>query len=86
MATWVWIIVIVLVVFAAVRVFARRAALRGVDPTQVTLSPEVANQARALALQGQKIHAITLIRDHTEMPLAAATLIVDRMAAGGPRG
>lgn len=81
-----WIIVIVLVVLAAVRLLGRRAALQGVDPTQVTLSPEVANQARALALQGRRIHAITLIRDHTDMPLAAAKMIVDRMATGGPQG
>lgn len=81
-----WIIVIVLVVFAVLRMLARRTALRGVDPTQVTLTPEVANQARTLALQGRKMHAIKLIHEHTDMPLAAAKMIVDRMVTGGPQG
>lgn len=86
MPSWLWTLLIVVLLIAVMLALAGRAAVRGVDPTQVSLSPEVADQARALARQGQKIPAIRLIRDHTRMPLAAAKMIVDRMAAGDQRG
>lgn len=81
MPTWLWIVVVVVVVLIGVRLLARRAFLGGVDPTQLSLSPELAAQVRQLAEAGRKLEAIKLLKEQSGTSLAAAKLIVDRMAA-----
>lgn len=78
-----WILVLLLVLAACVvLVFAaRRAAARGADFTDVTISPELAERVRNTALSGRQILAIKILRDETRMPLAAAKLVVERMVA-----
>lgn len=80
MSSWVWILLLLLVMGACV-VVARRATTRGADFTDVTISPELAERVRSTALAGQKIMAIKILRDETKMPLAAAKLVVERMVA-----
>lgn len=83
MSSSVWILLLVLVLAACVVlvVAARRAATRGADFTDVTLSPELAERVRTTALSGRQILAIKILRDETKMPLAAAKLVVERMVA-----
>jgi hypothetical protein len=81
MPTWVWIVIVAAVVLIGMRLLARRAFLGGVDPTQLSLSPELATQVRELAVAGRRIDTIKLLTQQSGTSLAAAKLIVDRMAA-----
>jgi len=81
----VWTIVAVLVVILLATVFARRA-VGGVDPTTLTFDPDLIGRVRALALAGQPIPAIKLLREQTPgLGLAAAKTMVDRMVKSGSR-
>ncbi|MDQ2737047.1 MAG: hypothetical protein M3Y35_00010 [Actinomycetota bacterium] len=80
----VWTIVAVLVVILLATVFARRA-VGGVDPTTLTFDPDLIGRVRALALAGQPIPAIKLLREQTPgLGLAAAKTMVDRMVKSRP--
>lgn len=84
MSSWVWILLLVLAVGVVLVVAARRTATRSADVTdftEVTISPELAELVRSTALSGSKLPAIKILRDETQMPLAAAKLVVERMVA-----
>lgn len=83
MPSWLWILIVVAVVVVLLQLFARRTVIGRVDPTQVSLSPELVAQVRQLAVSGQQIPAIKLLCQSTGMGLAAAKTMVDRMTAGG---
>ncbi len=81
MGNWNLIVGVVLVVVILTVVVMRRAN-RGVDPTQLLLDPDLIGRVRGLARTDRKIQAIKLLRDGTPgLGLAAAKLMVDRMAA-----
>lgn len=84
MPSWLWIVIVVLLVLATVRLLAVRTVTRGVDPTQLSLSPELAGQVQELALAGRKIEAIKLLRAGTGTSLLAAKTIVEKMSTGRP--
>lgn len=85
MDTWIWIAVAVFLVLLLL-VAARRAATGSVDPTQLSLDPALMAKVRALAESGQKVQAIAALRSGTPgLGLAAAKLMVDRMAPGGAK-
>lgn len=81
MTLFVWILAAVLALGVILMLVGKRA-VGGVDPTTVSFEPDLINQVRALAATDQPIAAIKLLRQHTPgLGLAAAKLMVDRMAA-----
>ena len=81
MQTWVWIVVVALVVVVLFVIMARRT-VGGVDPTQLLLEPDLVGRVRTLAQANQKVAAIKLLREGTPgLGLAAAKQMVDKMAA-----
>lgn len=67
-------------------VLGRRALAPGVDPTQLTFDPSVMAEVRTLAVSGDKIRAIKLLRDQNPgLGLASAKQLVDRMALSAQR-
>lgn len=80
-SAWILLLVLVLAACVVLVVAARRAASRGADFTDVTISPELAERVRSTALSGRQVLAIKILRDETQMPLAAAKLVVERMVA-----
>ncbi len=87
MSVWIWVVVVVLLLVVLTMGFARRAAVGGVDPTQLLLDPELVGRVRALAQANQKIAAIKMLRDGTPgLGLAPAKQMVDKMAAPRPSG
>ncbi|NNG37314.1 hypothetical protein [Nakamurella aerolata] len=79
MPTWVWILIAVIAVVLVSGLLAVRSVRGTVDPTQVTLSPDLAGRVRGLAESGQVIPAIKLLRQETGLGLAAAKQMVDKM-------
>lgn len=79
MPTWLWILLAVIVVVVVIQLLAVRSVRGKVDPTTVTLSPELAGRVRAMAESGQVIPAIKVLRQETGLGLAAAKQMVDKM-------
>ena len=88
MEPWLVVLIGLALTFAIIvllgRWVTRRAASR-VDPTQLTLDASVMPQVQALAIAGQKIDAIVLLRkSNPTLSLTAAKVIVERMTAPRP--
>lgn len=74
-----WFVIGALVLLAAAVAVGRRAARKGVDPTQVTLDPALVEEIRGLHAQNRKVQAIALLRQRTGVNLQSAVVIVDRL-------
>lgn len=79
MDTWIWILVGLLVALVLLLVVARRAARSGVDPTQVSIEPDVMAKLEELCGAGRKVEAIRVLRQSTGLGLAPAVAIVERI-------
>ncbi len=90
MPTWIWIIVICVIVLAALTAVARRRLRGTVDPTYLTLDPALMSSVQTLARSGQELQAIAALRAGVPgLGLASARLMVGRMmpaAAAGVSG
>lgn len=81
MDVWIWAIVAAVVAFVLLRTVGRRAVVGRVDPTDLSLEPELVNEVRALARAGRKTEAIKMLRDGAPgLGIGPAKVMVDRMA------
>lgn len=79
---WIWIVLVVVLLLVAFLMTARKAAIGKVNPTQLTLEPDLIEAVKALAQSDQQITAIKMLRDGVPgLGLAHATNMVQRMAA-----
>lgn len=84
MDAWIWIVVVVVLLVVVFLMTARKAAVGKVNPTQLSLEPELIESVKALAQSNQQIAAIKVLRDGVPgLGLAHATNMVQRMAAQG---
>lgn len=89
MPTWLVVVLVVVVVVLLLAALAGRGARRtlaGPDPTDVSIPADVAAEVSRLAVSGQQIAAIKLLRERTGLGLAASKQITDRMIARHQRG
>jgi ribosomal protein L7/L12 len=83
--TWFWIALVSLVVLVIPFLAIRRAAKNRVDPTNVSIDPELAHRVRVLCRQDQKVQAVKELREATGLALRDALTIVEKLAASDPR-
>ena len=79
-----WIVIAVVVVLVLVAVVGLRA-VRGVDPTTLSLDPALIGEVRALAVSGQPGAAVKRLRQGVPgLSLVHATNMVQRMIPRDP--
>lgn len=79
MSAWAWIVIVVVLLLAVILVLGLRA-IRGVDPTTLSLDPALVNEVRALAVSGQPGAAVKRLREGVPgLSLVHATNMVQRM-------
>ncbi|MBM9466131.1 hypothetical protein [Nakamurella leprariae] len=90
MSWWVWTLLLVVIVVVVVVLVGRRAvrtlARPGVDPTELSIDPELIAEIRRLGAAGQKLQAIKVLRERTGVGLADAVRLVERWTAPRPDG
>jgi hypothetical protein len=88
MSWWMWtVLVVVLVVVLSVLVarrVVRTLARPGVDPTELSIDPELIAEVRRLGAAGQRVQAVKVLRERTGVGLADAVRLVDRWSQSGP--
>lgn len=79
MDAWWWAAVIALVLIVALLLIGRRAMRSRVDPTEVSIDPEVAVQVGRLYQSGQRAQAVALLRTSTGLSVPDAARIAERL-------
>ncbi len=79
MDAWWWVAVVVLVLLVALALVGRRAMRSRVDPTDVTIEPDVAVEVGRLYRSGQRAQAAALLRERTGLSLPDAARIAERL-------
>lgn len=82
---WIWIALVTVAVITIPFLAIRRAAMKRVDPTNVSIDPELAHRVRVLCRQDKKVQAVKELRDATGLALRDALTIVEKLAASDPR-
>ncbi len=81
---WIWIVLVIVLLVVVFLMTARKAAIGKVNPTQLSLEPDLIEAVKALAQSNQQIAAIKMLRDGVPgLGLAHATNMVQRMAVQG---
>ncbi len=80
MDAWWWVAVVALLVIVALTLIGRRAVRMRVDPTDVTIDPEVAGQVGTMYKEGRRAEAVALLRSSTGLSMADAARIAERLA------
>ena len=62
---------------------SRRNLRSRVDPTDVTITPELAREVKDLYLKNKKLEAVKALREATGLGLADAVRIADKLGATG---
>lgn len=83
MDIWYWLVILVILTVIGFVMVGRRNLKSRVDPTDVTISPELARQVKDLYLKNKKLEAVKALREATGLGLADAVRIADRLGAAG---
>lgn len=85
MDIWLWLIILVIAVLIGFVMVSRRGARSRIDPTDVTITPALAQQVKDLYLKNKKLEAVKALREQTGLGLADAVRIADKLGAAGKR-
>jgi len=83
---WYWLVVVVVLVLIGFVMINRRTVRSRVDPTDVTISSELAREVQDLYLKNKKLEAVKELRAATGLGLADAVRIADKLGAAGKPG
>ena len=83
MDIWYWLVVLVILALIGFVMVSRRNLRSRVDPTDVTITPELAREVKDLYQQNKKLEAVKALRAATGLGLADAVRIADKLGAAG---
>jgi ribosomal protein L7/L12 len=83
---WYWLVVVVVLVLIGFVMINRRNVRSRVDPTDVTINPDLAREVQDLYLKNKKLEAVKALRAATGLGLADAVRITDKLGAAGKPG
>jgi ribosomal protein L7/L12 len=80
---WYWLVVVVVLAVIGFVMVSRRTVRSRVDPTDITITPELAREVRDLYMKNKKLEAVKALREATGLGLADAVRIADKLGATG---
>ena len=83
MDIWYWLVILVILALIGFVMVSRRNVRSRVDPTEVTISPDLAREVKQLYLANKKLEAVKALRAATGLGLADAVRIADKLGAAG---
>ena len=83
MDIWYWLVVLVVLAVIGFVMVSRRNLRSRVDPTDITITPELAREVQDLYRQNKKLDAVKALRSATGLGLADAVRIADKLGAAG---